>query len=254
MEVRGRGNFYSDASRAQKYSEMEHLRSDGEARAAQIHVEPSWTIIDIGPGPGTLTVPLARRSTAVTAVEASPYMAQHLLARAEEEGLTNITVHISLWEDAEGLEPHDMVVASYCLTMPDIEYAVRKMNSLAREQVHIYWFAGVTYWEQVRVDLYPKIHGREHVPGPKVDVLFNVLYSLGIYPDVELLSRGGLYERKTSLEEAIRDLRETLELEDGTHGEILEQYVKETYEFRDGEYVRPDPTVKMRVSWKPIPL
>lgn len=253
MEVRETKDYYQDEGRARKYSQMSHLWVDGEERVAGFHLDPAWTAIDIGSGPGIMTVPMAKRCAKVTAVEPSPHMIQLLRERAAAEGLSNIDIVQARWEEADGLEPHDVVVASYCLLMPDIKAALLKMNKLARERVYIYWFAGTTYWERSRIDLYPSIHGRPHYPGPKVDVLFNVLYQLGIYPDIEVLDQSGAKEKAMGMEEALSDLRDLLMLPDRSHDRLLREYIETKYEPNGETFIRPDCTIRARLSWKPSP-
>ena len=86
---------------------------------------------------------------------------------------------------------HDLVIASYSLSFLDMREALLKMDRLAKRQVILYCFAGVPSWERIRVDLYPLIFGREHICHPMSDVLYNLLYSLGIYADVQMLQGTG---------------------------------------------------------------
>jgi hypothetical protein len=136
--------------------------------------------------------------------------------------------------------------------MPDIKAALLKMNGLARERVYIYWFAGTTYWERTRIDLYPMIHGRPYHPGPKVDVIYNVLYQLGIYPDIEVLGQGRVREKGMSMEEALSDLRDLLMLSDRSHDRLLREYIEKEYKLSGDALFRPDCTVRVRLSWKPF--
>ena len=47
-------NGYDKEEAAERYDLSEIARQDGERRAAVLEVEPSWSVLDIGAGPGTL--------------------------------------------------------------------------------------------------------------------------------------------------------------------------------------------------------
>jgi hypothetical protein len=68
--------------------------------------------------------------------------------------------------------------------MTDLEGAVRKMERVCEGTVHLYWFAGTPSWDALPVRIWPRLHGKPYDPMPRGDVLFNVLYGMGIFPDL----------------------------------------------------------------------
>lgn len=156
-------------------------------------------MLDIGSGPGTLAIPLARKVKKVTVVEPSLAMIRCLKGHLAEDGLTNVNVINSRWEDVspEQLEAHDMVIASYSLNFENIQEALLKMDRLAKRMVILYWFAGITNWESIRLDLYPQVKGHHLDHSPKCNVLYNLLYDLGLYPDLEV-QRAASFPREYS--------------------------------------------------------
>jgi len=88
-------------------------------------------VLDIGAGPGTMAVPIAKVAAHVTAVEPSPGMTSVLAEYAEEEGVSNIQIVQKRWEDIDLSSDldgqYDVVVASYSLGMPDIKEAISAM-------------------------------------------------------------------------------------------------------------------------------
>lgn len=188
----GLENGYEKEEAAERYDRSEAIRLDGERRAAALEIDPSWSVLDIGSGPRTLALPLARRARRVTAVEPSLAMVKRLEQHVYEEGLSNIRILPTKWEDLsdEEVGEHGLVIASYSLSFLDMREALLKMDRLARRQVILYCFAGVPSWERIRVDLYPRIFGREHIASLMSDVLYNLLYSQGIYVDVQVLQGG----------------------------------------------------------------
>ena len=92
-------NGYEKEKAAERYDLSEIARQDGERRAAALEVEPSWSVLDIGAGPGTLALPLSRKVKQVTAVEPSLAMVKRLERHIAEDGISNIRILPRKWED-----------------------------------------------------------------------------------------------------------------------------------------------------------
>ena len=114
-----------------------------------------------------------------------------LRERAAKEGITNISCVQKRWEDVDIARdlagPYDIVIASLSLTMEDIRAALEKMDAVSRQYVCLYWFVDLPFWERMYADLWEPLHGTPYYSGPKADCLFDVLYQMGIYPNVEML-------------------------------------------------------------------
>ncbi len=154
----------------------------------RIAVRADETILEIGPGMGRLTVPLARAARAVTVVDPSAGMLRRLRTRADEEGLTNLrTVH-GAWEDAETLDavgPHTVVVGSYSLFMLDMRAQLARMQRLATDRVCLFVPAEPRMPEAVERILFGAVVSSRM---PDHALLFNLLHDLGIDADVEVLT------------------------------------------------------------------
>lgn len=246
-------NYYDNEERAKSYDASENIWIDGRKRAAALSPDPSWSVLDIGSGPGILTVPLAHNVRWVTAVEPSRPMIRCLERHLMEEKLSNVTVINSRWEDvsAEDLEPHDLVIASYSLNFPEIREALLKMNRLAKKRVILYWFAGIANWVRIRSELYFKIHGKQLAHFPKCNVLYNILYDLGLYPDIEVLHGTSFPKEYTSYEDALFYLKSTLNLFDEDHDEMLHKYIEDRWRRGDGSLFMDDKTTYVKLSWRP---
>ncbi|MEA1985205.1 MAG: class I SAM-dependent methyltransferase [Euryarchaeota archaeon] len=196
--------LHGDAGDTDPWSTKENARrfwnmsqQDGGERVRRtidgLALGPDSRVLDIGTGPGTLAIPIATQVAQVTAVEPSRGMAGVLQDNIEEYGLENITCVQKRWEDVtiEDLEPSfDVIIASFSLHMPDIRDAVRKMTDVSRGHIYLYWFAGETSWDTQYRNIWPTLHGSEYHTGPKCDVLYNVLYQMGIYPNIEVFPPG----------------------------------------------------------------
>jgi SAM-dependent methyltransferase len=111
---------------AERYDRSEAIRRDGKMRADALEIDPSWSVLDIGAGPGTLALPLARRAKRVSEVEPSLAMVERLKRHIDEEGISNIRIISAPWEELsdEEVGRHDLVIASYSLVFLDIREAL----------------------------------------------------------------------------------------------------------------------------------
>ncbi|RLI90753.1 MAG: hypothetical protein DRO89_05265 [Candidatus Altiarchaeales archaeon] len=199
------------------------------------------TILEIGPGPGTYTIPFAKLMKKITVVEPSKGMIEVLKKHAEEEGVRNIEIIHKRWEDVSmsDAEPHDLVFASYSLGVPDLKEALEKVNAFAKKGVCIRTSAGKPGWAKVYEKLYPLVYGKEYRGSLGHIVLYNLLFQMGIYANVRI-ERKDITIEYGSIEEAVEDWAQRLrteKLEAVKEGllELLEisDKVRLRYEHRD---------------------
>lgn len=145
---------------------------------------------------------------------------------------------------------HNLVIASYSLSFLDMREALLKMDRLAKRQVILYWFAGMPSWERIRVDLYPRIFGRERICHPMSDVLYNLLYSLGIYADVQVLQGTAFPRIYESMDEGISELRRALELSTQEHDGAIRVFLERRGRRDGGRVILEDDTVHVKMSWR----
>jgi SAM-dependent methyltransferase len=172
---------------------------------ARIETQPGWTVLDIGSGPGTLAIPLAKKVKSVTALDISSEMLKHLKENAAENGLSNIEYINSSWEDALAAKKvgvHDVVVASRSLTPLNIHETMAGVASVAGRAAYI--TLPVIHlpfdWE-----VYQAI-GRGGKKHPPYIYVLNVLYQMGIPANCEILF-SKVKVRFTSVDEAIEELQ-----------------------------------------------
>jgi SAM-dependent methyltransferase len=151
-----------------------------------LNAKPEWSVLDVGCGPGTLAVPLAKKVRRITAIDFAPAMIEQLDARCREDGIGNITTHVMGWEDdwsSAGIEAHDVVIASRSLMVDDLQAALKKLNSFARKRAIISAPAG----EGPRDPRLFAIVGRELEGNPDYIYSYNLLYQMGIYANVSFV-------------------------------------------------------------------
>jgi len=165
--------------------------------------DKSWTLLDIGCGPGTLAIPLAQQVCQVTAIDFSPEMLAILQQRADRHGLKNIATHNLSWEDdwkEQGITIHDVAIASRSLAVEDLRPALEKLNRFARKAVYITDRVGHGPFDPAAFEAV----GRELKTGPDYIYTVNLLYQMGIQAKVDFihLNNQSTYQ---SLEKAVEN-------------------------------------------------
>ena len=218
-----------------------------------LKLKPHYRILDIGAGAGTLTIPMAEKVRQVTAVDPSATMNTALTNYVIKQKITNIVSVQKAWEDADipdHLEPpYNKVIASLSLGMPDIKMAIRKMESVACGDIILYWHAGTPGWEKMPRALWPTLFKKGYHGGPKSDLLFLVLYEMGIYPCVELLPCR-FEMRFASVIEATNHYAEKFCVTDPTLWPVIEGYFKKNLIHEGDEWVYPIDHLIMKFQWR----
>ena len=223
------------------------------AMLKDLELEPHFSILDIGAGAGTLTLPMAENVRQVTALDPSMTMFSVLTDYVTDQGIANISCIQGAWEDPEILDrltpPYDVVVASLSLGMSDIKGAIKKMEAVACGDIVIYWHAGIPGWEKMPRALWPTLFKKDYHGGPKSDLLFFVLYEMGIYPRVEALPCR-FEERFTSLREAVNNYAEKFCVTDSELFPVIEGYLKNVLSRKGDDLVYPIDHVVMKFQWR----
>ena len=212
---------------------------------------PDTTVLDVGAGGGRLALPLALKCRHVTAVEPSPSMVEQLREGADEAGISNLSVVQADWEDAE-VEPADLVICSHVVYgVVEIDHFLRKLDAHARHSVAVFAFMEsppsrfASFWRAVYLE--------ERLNMPALPEMMQVLWQMGIYPDVEMLptdARSAFESR----EDAVRQVAGFLWVRPGSEEEerlhaAADELLEEDWDgFRvKGAKFRPNGLV----TWKP---
>ena len=217
---------------------------------SKLDIDPSCTVLDIGAGPGTLTIPLAKTVEHVTVVEPSGGMLTCLKENAANEGLENITCINKKWEDVhpgEDLDEYDVVIASYSLSMVDIKAALLKMDKVARRSVHLFTFTGDRMWDYT--ELWPRLYGEKYQAGPDYIYLYNILYQIGIRADVEI-STTEHKQRFSNLEEAVEQWKESLDISTPEAEDVIRSHLTAKLIREDGSLWSKNTMKAVSICWR----
>jgi SAM-dependent methyltransferase len=240
---------------AERYDSTSRSEYDDRVRItiACLDITKNSRVLDIGAGPGTLSIPLSPRVKKITAVEPGAGMVEILREHAEREKLHNITCVQKTWEEidlsSDLTPPFDIVIASLSLTMHDIREALRKMDAASCGSVHLFWFVDMPFWERMYADLWEPLHGSPYHPGPKADCLFGVLYQMGIYPDVTMLPLSKEY-RFGSREEMLGFFRKRFGAKTPEQERIVNAYVTPQIRQQGDEVVISGDSTFAHLRWR----
>lgn len=210
--------------------------------------EPHWRVLDVGCASGTLAVPLSSRVRQVTALDISPVMLDCLQARCRQRRIENVHPVQASWADdwhRLGLEPHEVVVASRSLIVPDLRQAVDKLNRFAQRRVCISTPVGCGPLDPA---LFRAI-GRTRNCGPDYIYVYNLLYQMGLQANVQFISyrEGKTYRDRQAVFAAMQDKVGALLPQEE---KALHEYVERTFVCQDGRWRRRVPhTITWAVMW-----
>lgn len=163
------------------------LEPNLEAMAS--YIEPSDTITDVGGGAGRNSLPLALRCREVVSADPSAAMNAGFKANASRAGITNARVIEADWASIE--PPVGTVALANHVTYltRDIVPFIAKMEHAGPRRVIITVNSPPPpSWNRV---LFQLLHGEAEEIVPGHVELANVLWGMGIEPDIRVLERAG---------------------------------------------------------------
>ena len=168
----------------------------------QIQIDPTDTILDLGCGEGTITIPLSHMCKHVTGLDSSSKMLEILNKKCEKQSINNIdTIEMDIENlNSEDIGNYDIVIASRSLNnIMNINKVVSEINKISNKRVYITLF-GPNNW-RIEREFYEWIN-KPYADFPTHDYFFNILFNLGIYSNVLNLNVGNPREYD-SIEDAI---------------------------------------------------
>ncbi|HKA98385.1 MAG TPA: methyltransferase domain-containing protein [Streptosporangiaceae bacterium] len=179
---------------------------------------PAGSVLDVGAGAGAACLPLAPRTTALTAVDADGEMLGLLAGRAREAGLAARTVH-GRWPDvAAQVPPADVVTCHHVVfNVPDLGPFLEALTTHARKRVVIETAAAHPLTSLN--PLWLRFHGLKRPERPTAGDTLAILAAMGRNPRHTEWSRPAEADYR-SMAELVEVTRRRLCLPPGRAGEV----------------------------------
>ena len=184
------------------------------------------TVLDVGCGEGSVTVPLAKRVKKVIGIDSSPKMLEYLEKRATENNIDNIETILKPIEEItyEEIGDVDVVVCSRSLNaIIPIEETIAELNKIANKYVFITIFGPEN--KKLEKD-FDKRLGIQTEDFPDYNYFFNILFNMGIYANIERFDLKN-YKIYDSIENAMNNGKFRLDLYSDSQKEELKKYLEE---------------------------
>lgn len=192
---------------------------------SKLILDENDSVLDLGCGEGSITLPLASKVRSVTGVDSSSKMLELLNKRAKENNIRNVKTILKPLENItyDEVGSHDVVLASRSLNgIIPIKKTLETINEIANKYVFITLF-GPENWK-IEGEFNEYI-GRENKHFPGHDYLFNILFNMGIYANVERLDIK-TYREYDSIEEAMDNGKFRLDLINDVEKDKLKEYLE----------------------------
>src|SRR5713226_10652214 len=211
-------------------------------------VTAETSVLDVGAGTGRFTLAFAPYARHITAVEPNTSMLDYLRRDAHEQGLTNISYVQTTWQDAPEDLSADIVICSHVLyPIHDIVPFLKKLRAATRHACYISMRA--TPIDALTARLWRHFHGDERCLPPGYIHALDVMYEMGIYANVEIVTLPPSL-RYPSLDVAVEELIEQLILPADEHIRSELRVLAENWLVeRDGALVPPIEKIVCAVIW-----
>jgi hypothetical protein len=149
------------------------------------YIEPDDVVIDVGGGAGRMSLPLALRCRGVINVEPSPTMAMGFRTNAARAGITNTRIIEGEWPDVNAPAGSVALVNHVTYLTREIVPFIKKLEQAGRRRVLI--TVNSVPGPSFQRALYQLVHGEAEEVVPGHVELINVIWELGILPDIRVL-------------------------------------------------------------------
>ncbi|MCH1924723.1 methyltransferase domain-containing protein [Shewanella sp. C32] len=211
----------------------------------KIDLSGATTLFDMGCGPGSVCLSLADSLKHVYGVDYSRGMLQVAARRAEYMGLQNVTLMNYSWEDDwQEIPECDIAVASRSTLVADLRQAMIKLNNKAKLRVYTTHTVATSF---VDVNIQRAV-GRPVVELPNYIFAVNILYQLGIHPNVDYIRGPNCQNKTATFEEFLESVNWSLgKLTDDEQQKLQQFYLQKQ---ASGEPIMPPSRDWALVSWE----
>ena len=140
VQAHGRSGKTSAAwdGRAREYGRHSGRSAYVDAFLSRIDLSDAKSLLDVGCGPGTMAIALARRLEHVVALDHSQTMLEQLREKADAANVGNIQLVHRAWEEPWPEVPVcDVAIASRSMNVADLEACIDKLHCHARRRIYV---------------------------------------------------------------------------------------------------------------------
>lgn len=183
------------------------------------------TLLDVGCGPGTFGICLANEFKRVYCLDFSPKMLKCVKENAKARGIKNIkTIQKSFEDDWSDIPKVDILIASRCMEVEDLEKTLKLLNSKAKKVYISYKVGGSFIDNDILENLSQPVE-----PKPDFIYLINILYQMGINAKVDFIRSENTKFQSKNAEEFLEKVKWSL-------GDLSEEDKKNLPIFYEQEY------------------
>lgn len=201
-----------------------------DALFSKLILDENDTVLDVGCGEGSITIPIAKRVKKVVGVDSSPKMLEFLKKRADDNEISNIEPILMPIEDISYKEigDVDVVICSRSLNgIIPIDKVLTELNRIANKYVFITIFGPENKKIEKDFDRELNIKTEDF---PDYNYFFNILFNMGIYANIERFDLNN-YREYDSIEDAMDNGKFRLDLYSSEEKKLLKEYLKRILNF-----------------------
>ena len=217
-----------------------------DALFSKLILDENDTVLDVGCGEGTISIPLAGKVKKVIGIDSSPKMLEYLEKKCCENSVSNIESKLMNIEDITYSEigDVDVVICSRSLNgIIPIEKVINELNKIANKYVFITIFGPEN--KKIEKDFEMEI-GKKTEDFPDYNYFFNILFNMGIYANIERFDLKN-YREYENITEAMDNGKFRLDLYNDDEKNKLKQYLKRilSYDEKTQKYYN----IKDKADW-----
>ena len=197
---------------------------------SKLILDENDTVLDVGCGEGSITIPIAKKVKKVIGIDSSPKMLEFLKKRAEDNEISNIESILMSIEDISYSEigDVDVIICSRSLNgIIPIDKVLTELNKIANKYVFITIFGPENKKIEKDFDREVNIKTEDF---PNYNYFFNILFNMGIYANIERFDLNN-YRKYDSIEDAMDNGKFRLDLYSGEEKKLLKEYLKRILSF-----------------------
>ena len=201
-----------------------------DALFSKLILDENDTVLDVGCGEGSITIPIAKKVKKVIGIDSSPKMLEFLKKRAEDNEIFNIESILMPIEDISYSEigDVDVVICSRSLNgIIPIDKVLTELNKIANKYVFITIFGPENKKIEKDFDREVNIKTEDF---PNYNYFFNILFNMGIYANIERFDLNN-YRKYDSIEDAMDNGKFRLDLYSCEEKKLLKEYLKRILSF-----------------------